>query len=35
MRYNAQNPDVRGVSLDAAIQRWKIEDATTDGTEPS
>ena len=34
LRYNAQNPDVPGVSLDAAIQRWKIEHATTDGTEP-
>ena len=32
-RYNAQDPDVPRVVLDAAIQQWKIEYATADGTE--
>ena len=34
LRYNAQYPDPPKVSLDAAINRWKITNTTPDVAEP-
>ena len=34
LRYDAQYPDPPKVSLDAAIERWKYANATTDTTQP-
>lgn len=35
LRYDAQFPDPPKVSLEAAIQRWKITNATADDTSPT
>ena len=34
LRYDAQYPDPPKVSMDAAIERWKVENATTENTSP-
>ena len=35
LRYNAQYPDLPKVSLDAAINRWKIVNITADNATPT
>ena len=35
LRYEAQFPDPPKVSLGAAIQRWKITNATADNSSPT
>ena len=34
LRYDAQYPDPPKISLDAAIERWKFANATTEITQP-
>ena len=34
LRYNAQYPDPPKVSMDAAIERWKVANETTDSPNP-
>ena len=34
LRYNAKYPDPPKVSMDAAIERWKVSQITTDNADP-